>query len=368
MRELALEDICKLPGRGLEIGLLPNGNAHAISGDTELKRPGLMRSSWTAFDFAGEVLDERKFDGPAWLPIFWKGRQVTAVTESRQAEKGHYQHRSRLLILEKGKEPETLDEFDWECCADRPNVIGEHMWIGVSRGVGHGRVSFAWKWDGRKTTRFPIGRKMDWMSTPIAVSAGVIACEVESFLAKEECAGAVLFLENGSPVTKTPWIAGGGEAAGKVFWIRERLWVWTSRGALECFTFQGSKLVKRPLPGWLGPVAGMSRDAPGRLELYDLLGADAVNRIDPEARLEWVVPVEEGALVGYWSFRKFVVRRLRRDGSAEAEHVIKRGGVSMRRPVSHPLAGLVGLLSDGAVVTIADPRGTATSLMPAVRG
>ena len=365
MRELVLDEICRLPGRGLELGIRPDGRLHAVTGDSDLKKPGLMGSTWTTFDLAGEVLDERRFSGPVWLPVFWKGHTLTAIADSRQADRGHYQHRSRLVLLGDG-EPQTLDEFDWECYADRPNAIGGYLWIGASRGTGPGHMSFAWRWDGKEIHRFPIGRKIDWMSTPIEVSAGVLAAEVESLMLKEEKAGAVCFLADGKPVTKTPWISGGGEMAGKVFWIRERLWVHTSRCALECFAFEGAKLALRRVPAFLGPASGLSRDAPARLALYELLGEPAVAQFEPESRLEWVVPIDDGALVGFWSFRKFTIRRVRSNGTPEAEMTLPRGGVAMRRPVEHPLAGVIGLVSDGTVVNIAEARGTSTSILPAV--
>lgn len=368
MRELVLEEITRLPGRGLEIGIRPDGRLHAVAGDSELKKPGLMGSTWTTFDLAGDVLHEQRFHGPIWLPVFWKGHVLTAIADSRQAERGHYQHRSRLVLLDQGDEPHTLDEFEWECYADRPNAIGEHLWIGVSRGANTKRMSFAWRWDGKEIHRFPIGRKMDWMSTPVDVSAGVLACEVESLTLKDEKAGAVLFLSTGKAVTKTPWIPGGGEMAGHVFWIRERLWVHSSRGVLECFAFDGPKLAHRKVPAFIGPPSGLSTDAPARLALYELLGEPAVAALEPEARLEWVLPADSGALLGFRSFRKFTVRRVLGDGRPEAEVTLPFGGVSMRRPVSHPLAGFIGLLSDGTVVTIEDAQGTSTSILPAVRG
>ncbi|MCE9581367.1 MAG: hypothetical protein K8T20_02500 [Planctomycetes bacterium] len=365
MRALVLDEICKLPGRGLELGIRPDGRLHAVTGDGELKKPGLMGSTWTTFDLAGDTVDEQRFHGPIWLPVFWKGHILTAIADSRQAERGHYQHRSRLVLLG-SDEPKTLDEFEWECYADRPNAIGDYLWIGVSRGTGAGRMSFAWRWDGREIHRFPIGRKMDWMSTPIDVSAGVLASEVESLMLKEEKAGAVCFLANGKPVTKTPWIQGGGEMAGRVFWIRERLWVHTSRGVLECFAFEGSKLAQRKTPAFLGPATGLSKDAPARLVLYDLLGESACAHFEPELRLEWVVPVDDAAIVGFWSFRKFTVRRVRADGSTESEVTLPSGGVAMRKPVAHPLAGIIGLLSDGSVVTVEDARGTSTAIIPSM--
>ncbi len=366
MRELVLDEICRLPGRGLELGIRPDGRLHAVTGDGELRKPGLMGSTWTSLDLAGEILSEQRFHGPIWLPTFWKGHVITAIADSRQAERGHYQHRSRLVLLGGTGEPKTIDEFEWECYADRPNIIGDDLWIGVSRGTGPGRMSFAWRWNGTEIKRFPIGRKMDWMSTPIAVSAGVLAAEVESLMLKEEKAGAVCFLADGTPVTKTPWIPGGGEMAGKVFWIRDRLWVHSSRGTLESFEFEGNRLAHRKPPAFLGPTSGLSKDAPARLALYGHLGEAACGQFEPELRLEWVVPVDDGAIVGFWSFRKFTVRRVRPDGSAESEITMSRGGVAMRKPVAHPLAGIIGILSDGSVVSVEDARGTSTSILPAV--
>lgn len=365
MRELVLQEICRCPGRGLEIGIRPDGRLHAVWGDSELHKPGLMGSTWMSFDLAGDILSEQRFHGPIWLPTYWKGRVLTAITDSRQAERGHYQHRSRLVLLE-GGEPRTVDEFEWECYADRPNAIGDYLWVGVSRGTGPGRMSFAWRWDGNEIRRFPIGRKIDWMSTPIDVSAGVVAAEVESLMLKEEKAGAVCFLADGTPIAKTPWIPGGGEMAGRVFWVRDRLWVHTSRGVLESFEFEGNRLVHRKAPAFLGPASGLSKDAPARLELYGHLGEAACAEFEPEVRLEWVLPLEEGAVVGFWSFRKFTIRRVRRDGSTESEITLPRGGLSMRRPVAHPLAGIIGILSDGQVVSLEDARGTSTSILPAV--
>lgn len=362
-----MEPLCTLPGRGLELGVLPNGNLHAVSGDTRRDRDGPLGSTWTAFDLTGRTIAERRFDGPVWLPFFWKGRQLTALTESRQDANGFWQHRSKLVVLEDGK-PVALDEFDWECYADRPNVIGDHLWIGVSRGVGRTITSFAWRWDGAaEIRRFPIGRKMDWVSTPIAVQAGVIACEVESFLAKEEQAAGVCFLEDGTPITKTPWVDEGGEFAGKVYWVRDRLWVHTSRGVLASFAFEGQKLTRVPPPAFLGPAAGLSKDAGARLELYAMYGEEAPAAFGPEARLEWVMPTDRGALVGLWTFRKFVVRRIHPDGSTASEAVLPEGGVAMRRPVRHALAGLIGLLSDGTVITMRDERGSSTAVLPSLR-
>ncbi|NUN47282.1 MAG: hypothetical protein HUU15_00445 [Candidatus Brocadiae bacterium] len=367
MRPLVLDEICRLPGRGLELGALPDGRLHAITGDTELHKPGLLGCTWSVIDLAGETFSRKRFDGPLWLPICWKDHLLTSITESRSTDRGHTQHRSRLVLLETDR-PETIDEFAWECYADRPAVIGDHLWIGVSRGMSQKHDSFAWRWDGdRDIRRFPIGRKMDWVSTPIALSAGVLGCEVESFLAKEQQACAACFLADGAAIAKSPWIpSGGGELAGRVLWVRDRLWVHTSRGALECFRFEGRSLVRQPVPGFLGPATGLSKDAPGRLEIYALLGPDAAAAIDPEIRIEWVVPLERGALIGGWSFRKFAVRRIRPDGRIEAELTIDRGGVAFRRPIRHPLAGLVSILSDGRVVSISEDSGTTTDVVPVV--
>ena len=350
----------------MEIGILPDGKLHALTADVERPTAAPAGCTWTAIDLSGEKVGERRFEGPAWLPVYWKGHQLTAITESREDQQGHYQHRSRLVLLDEGT-PATLDEFDWECYADRPGVIGDHLWIGVSRGVGRAMTSFAWRWDGQEIKRLPIGRKMDWVSTPIAVQAGVIACEVESFLAKEEQAGAVCFLADGTPVTRSPWIPdGGGEAAGRVFWIRDRLWIHTSRGILQSFVFDGPKLVSKPLPAFLDLSSGAGKDAPGRLALLQFLGEAAAARFDPEARIEWVLPLEYGVLVGLWSFRRFILRRLDLEGGVDAEAALAQGGVSMKKPVRHPLGGVIGLLSDGTVVTIEDARGTTTAIIPAL--
>ncbi|MBI2923980.1 MAG: hypothetical protein HYY18_23215 [Planctomycetes bacterium] len=366
MLELVVQNIISLHGRGLELGILPDGNLQATTGDLERTAAAPTGCNWTAFDLAGAVIGERRFSGPAWLPIFWKNHQLTAITESREEERGHWQHRSRLVLLDEGQ-PKTLDEFDWECYADRPNIIGDHLWIGVSRGVGRQIPSFAWRWDGENIKRFPIGRKMDWVSTPVNLSAGVIACEVESFLAKEEQAGAVCFLADGQPVARTPWIPNsGGEFAGKLFWIRDKLWIYTSRGVLRCFSFQGSKIVDAPLPAFLGPASGLSKDAPARLALYEYLGERAAAEFEPEAKIEWVLPVDRGALVGYWTFRRFVVRRVRPDGTAEAEVQLPSGGISMRRPIRHPLGGILTIQTDGTVVVIRDATGSSTQVMPAL--
>lgn len=364
MLELTLDVLASPGGRGLELGVLPSGDIHAILGDTERASGTSPGCRWVTFDLTGAKVEERRFDTPAWLPISWKGRQMTALTESREDRKGHYQHRSRLVLLKDG-EPETLDEFEWECYADRPAILGELMWIGVSRGVGRPLPSFAWRWDGTEIKRLPIGRKMDWVSTPIGLPEGVIACEVESFLLKEEQSAVVCFRSDGTPVAKSPWIPGGGEFAGKVFWIRNKLWVHTSRGELDCFEWVGGKLVRAWIPPFLGPAAGWSKDAPGRLALYDCLGETAAAEFGPELKIEWVVPLERGALIGFWSFRRFILRRVHFDGRHMAETALAQGGLAMKRPIRHPVGGLLAIQTDGTIVSIRDARGSSTTLMPA---
>ena len=163
------------------------------------------------------------------------------------------------------------------------------------------------------------------------------------------------------PVRFTASDAGADERSRDVELTRERV---VLRRAVRGIRMA----VNLPVSSFLGPVSGLSTDAPARLALYELLGEPACAAFGPEDSLEWVLPAESGALVGFWSFRKFTVRRIRGTGETESEVTLPRGGVGMRKPVAHPLAGYIGLLSDGSVVSIEDAQGTSTSILPAVRG